>query len=118
MSNLQFASLRHEISHHVHAANEPLKLMQLFEVCKMTETYAQLTSCIFEMCKAGELDKIPAPAGSGQGVRFFYGPGKNKPGAEPQENDTGGGDPKAEGTRQKAQVSNELTQPSFLLENR
>lgn len=93
--SLQFASLRHEISHHVHAANEPLSAPALLEMCKLAQDKVQVSNCLFAMCRANELQKHPAPEGSGMGVRFLYGPGENKPGAERQENDAGGGDRKA-----------------------
>lgn len=92
---MTFESLRHQISHFVHAARDPLLRSQLVELCDMAVDEKQLADTIFNMCRAQELTKHPAPEGSGKGVRFAYGPGKNKPGAEPErENPTGGGDRK------------------------
>jgi len=84
---MNFASLRHQISHFVHESREPLSTPRLREICDMAVDGQQLANCLFNMVKDGQLTKHPAPAGSGEGVRWLYGPGKVKPGAEPQENE-------------------------------
>jgi hypothetical protein len=91
-----FESLRHQVSHFVHEAREPLTFAKLREVCDMAADDKQLANTIFQMCKYRELVRHPAPTGAGMGVRHAYGPGKNKPGAAPQENAAGGGNPKTE----------------------
>jgi len=87
---MNFASLRHQISHFVHESREPLSKLQLREICDMAADDTALANALFNMCRDGQLTRHPAPAGSGVGVRWCYGVGKVKPGAEPPENDAGG----------------------------
>jgi len=84
---MNFASLRHQVSHFIHESGEPLSTPRLREICDMAVDGQQLANCLFNMVKDGQLIKHPAPAGSGEGVRWLYGPGKNKPGTEPPENE-------------------------------
>jgi len=84
---MNFASLRHQISHFVHESREPLSKAQLRDICDMAADDKALANALFQMCAEGALTRHPAPEGSGVGVRWLYGPGKVKPGAEPQEND-------------------------------
>lgn len=79
---MKFESLRHQISHFVHEAREPLTFAQLREICDMAVDDKQLVNAVYSMSKAGELTKHKAPQGSGMGAKFTYGPGKKKPGAE------------------------------------
>lgn len=88
---MNFESLRHEISHHVHVSREPLSAPQLMEMCELAENETQLANAIYNMCQADQLAKHPAPEGSGR-ARFFYGPGEVKLGATPPQNDAGGGE--------------------------
>jgi len=88
---MNFASLRHQISHFVHEAHDPLTKPQLMEICDLAENEKQMANAIYNMVKADELTPHPAPEGAGKSVRFAYGPAKNKPGAEPQEDAGGGG---------------------------
>ena len=84
---MNFASLRHQISHFVHESREPLSKAQLRDICDMAADDKALANALFQMCAEGALTRHPAPEGSGVGVRWLYGPGKVKPGAEPQKNE-------------------------------
>lgn len=92
---MNFDSLRHQISHFVHESREPLTIARLREICDLAENDKQLANAIYNMAKAGELSKHLAPEGSGEGVRWLYGPGKVKPGAETPKTGAGGGRPKS-----------------------
>lgn len=87
MSKLQFESLRHEISHLVHGSREPLSAKQLLPMCGMAEDGKQLANALYNMCAAKQLTQHHAPEGSGDGVRWRYGPGKVKLGATQPKND-------------------------------
>lgn len=88
---MNFESLRHEISHCVHASRDPLSAPQLMEMCELAENETQLANALYNMSQADQIAKHPAPEGSGR-VKFLYGPGKVKLGAMPPQNDAGGGD--------------------------
>jgi hypothetical protein len=91
MNKLQFASLRHEISHVVHGSRERLSQPQLMAMVLLAKNETQLSNALYNMCQADQLTKHPAPEGAGRGVKFIYGPGKVKLGAiEPQKKDMGG----------------------------
>lgn len=91
---MNFDSLRHQISHFVDESREPLSKARLSEICDMAENDRALVGAIFNMCKDEQLTRHPAPEGSGMGVRWLYGPGKVKPGAETPKTGAGGGRPK------------------------
>jgi len=90
MTDLSFPSLRHEISHHVHAAREPLTKPQLMPMCKLAADDKALSNALYQMCQVGQLTRHPAPAGSGARVSAAYGPGRVEPGAEDDEPSAGG----------------------------
>jgi len=98
MTALQFESLRHQISHFVHESRAPLIKRELLKMCDLAVDEKALANALYQMVKADELKQHPAPKGSGQGVKFAYGPGKNKPGAEVP----AGGKPAADGGRRTA----------------
>jgi hypothetical protein len=99
---MNFDSLRHEISHLVHEASKPLSKPELQEMCSLADNEVQLANCIFNMCKADELVRHPAPEGSGRAVKWCYGPGENKPGADGAKTPRGGGDPEGEKAEETA----------------